>query len=362
MKKIFFTVTNDLNYDQRMIRICSSLARNSWDVTLIGRKKNNSQPLENQPFKQKRLTVFFQKGPLFYFEFNLRLFFYLLKKSDLICSIDLDTLPSGYFASKMANKQLIFDAHEYFQEVPEVVNRPFIQKIWKAIANTFIPKVNGAYTVCESLKNIFSKKYNINFEVIRNLPFSKNNNSKNKRSQKKIILYQGALNDGRGLEEMIEVMPLLENCELWLAGEGDLSKVLREQTTKIGVEDRVKFLGMILPEQLPQITAKADIGLNLLKNKGLNYYYSLANKTFDYIQAGIPAIHMDFPEYRIINEKYKIGVLIPDLNQETILAAVSKLIEEDHYELIQKNCSAAAKELTWENEEKKLLKFYNQFI
>ena len=362
MKKIFFTVTNDLNYDQRMIRICTSLSKNNWDITLIGRKKKNSQPLENQLFKQKRLSVFFQNGPLFYLEFNLRLFFYLLKKSDLICSIDLDTLSSGFFAAKMTNKKLIFDAHEYFQEVPEVVNRPFIQKIWKTIASVFIPKVNGAYTVCESLQKIFSEKYNIEFKVIRNLPFSKNNNSKRKESQKKILLYQGALNDGRGLEEMIEAMPRLENCELWLAGEGDLSETLREQSSKIGVDDRVKFLGMILPEQLPEITAKADIGLNLLKNKGLNYYYSLANKTFDYIQAGIPAIHMDFPEYRIINEQYEIGILIPELNQETILSAVSKLGQEDKYESIQKNCFEAAKELTWENEEKKLLNFYNQFI
>ncbi len=362
MKKIFFTVTNDLNYDQRMIRICTSLSKNNWDVTLIGRKRKNSQPLENQFFKQKRLSVFFQKGPLFYLEFNLRLFFFLLKKSDLICSIDLDTLPSGYFAAKMRNKQLVFDAHEYFQEVPEVVNRPFIQKIWKIIANVFIPKVKGAYTVCESLKKVFSKKYNIKFEVIRNLPFSKKTYFKTKESQKKILLYQGALNDGRGLEEMIEVMPKLENCELWLAGEGDLSKKLREQSYKIGVDDRVKFLGMILPEQLVEITAKADIGLNLLKNKGLNYYFSLANKTFDYIQAGIPAIHIDFPEYRIINQKYKIGVLIPDLSQESILSGVSSLIQEDYYHSIQRNCIEAAKELTWENEEKKLLNFYNQFI
>ena len=361
MKRIFFTVTNDLNYDQRMIRICTSLAKNNWDVTLIGRSKKTSQPIDNQIFKQKRLKLFFEKGPLFYLEFNLRLFFFLLKKADIICSVDLDTIVGGYFASKMTNKTLIFDAHEYFEEVPEVVNRPFIQGIWRFIGQVFIPKVRAAYTVCESLKNIFSKKYNIDFLVIRNVPFFKKSEKKITKETKKILLYQGALNDGRGLEEIIAALPHLDGFELWLAGEGDLSTQLREQSRRNGVETRVKFMGMIAPNELPNITAQADIGLNLLKNKGLNYYYSLANKTFDYIQAGIPAIHMDFPEYKIINDQYNIGALISDLDEKSIISAISEIKKSEKYEELSQNCRLAANELNWENEEQKLISFYNQF-
>ena len=244
-----------------------------------------------------------------------------------------------------------------------MVNRPIIQKIWAGIANVFIPKTQGAYTVCESLKEIFSDKYSIDFEVIRNLPFSKIRKVKKQDKERKIILYQGALNEGRGLEEMIAAMPELVSCELWLAGEGDLSLQLREQTQKIGVEERVKFLGLVFPEKLAEITAQADIGLNLLKNSGLNYYYSLANKTFDYIQAGIPAIHMNFPEYQIVNEQYNIGILISDSEIKTIQSAILELIENQNlYEQLQENCNQAAQKLTWENEEKKLITFYNQFI
>ena len=360
MKKIFFTVTNDLNYDQRMIRICSSLAKHGFDVTLIGRIKKSSQIIVSQPFNQIRLSLFFEKGFLFYLEYNIRLFFILLKKADAICSIDLDTLPAGYWAARLSNKKIIFDAHEYYTESPEIVNRPKIQKFWQWIEKSFVHKVDGAYTVCKSLENLFSKKYNIPFQTIRNVPFeSKNKTHLSKKNEQKILLYQGALNDGRGLKEMIEAMPYLHHCELWLAGEGDLSAFLREQSRKNKVEDRVKFLGMILPKDLPALTSKADIGLNLLENKGLNYYYSLANKTFDYIQAGVPAIHIDFPEYRLINEHFNIGVLVKDLGAESIIEQINSLIQDpDFYDELKRNCHKAAKELTWENEEKKLLDFY----
>jgi hypothetical protein len=84
-KRLVFTVTNDLSYDQRMNRICTSLANAGYDVTLIGRKLADSINLDKKIFRQKRLTCIFNKGKAFYIEYNIRLFFYLLFiKSDLI--------------------------------------------------------------------------------------------------------------------------------------------------------------------------------------------------------------------------------------------------------------------------------------
>ena len=83
MKRLVFTVTNDLNFDQRMIRICSSLANAGYDVLLVGRRQRKSMPLDVKMFRQKRLACFFEKGKAFYFEYNVRLFVYLLfKKGD----------------------------------------------------------------------------------------------------------------------------------------------------------------------------------------------------------------------------------------------------------------------------------------
>jgi hypothetical protein len=111
-KKIVFTVTTDLTYDQRMIRICTSLANAGYDVMLVGRKMKASLPLTVQPFKQKRLFCFFEKGKLFYAEYNIRLFFYLLfKQMDCISAIDLDSILPCYFISRIKKITRVYDAH-----------------------------------------------------------------------------------------------------------------------------------------------------------------------------------------------------------------------------------------------------------
>ena len=146
-RKILFTVTNDLSYDQRMIRIATTLAQNGFDVSLIGRIKKQSISLGNEPFQQKRLGVFFSKGKLFYLEYNLRLFFFLLKnRFDIVGSVDLDTLLPCFLVAKIKRKPIVFDAHEYFTEVPEVVNRPFTKGIWKLVGKLIIPRLKYAYT------------------------------------------------------------------------------------------------------------------------------------------------------------------------------------------------------------------------
>ena len=141
MKRIIFAVTTDLSYDQRMIRICTSLSSNGYLVTLVGRKVNASIPLSQQPFLQKRLSCIFNKGKLFYAEYNLRLFIYLLgQKMHCICAIDLDTIIACYLISKLRNITRVYDAHELFCEMKEIVTRPRVYKIWKNIEKLTVPK------------------------------------------------------------------------------------------------------------------------------------------------------------------------------------------------------------------------------
>src|ERR1700754_2716064 len=110
-----------------MIRICSSLTKAGYEVLLTGRKLKSSIALARQPFKQKRINCLFENGKLFYAEYNIRLLFYLLfKKMDCICAIDLDTILPCYFISKIKNKKRIYDAHELFCEMKEIVTRPGI--------------------------------------------------------------------------------------------------------------------------------------------------------------------------------------------------------------------------------------------
>jgi len=359
-KKILFTVTTDLTYDQRMQRICNSLACNGFDVLLIGRKKAASIPLSPAAYKQKRLKCWFNKGKLFYIEYSFRLFFLLLRlPTNYISSVDLDTLLPCLLVSKLRSKKCIFDAHEYFTEVPEVVNRPTIKRIWTFLSNTLIPKVDLAYTVSQSLQELFTQQYEIKFHLIRNISVRKPFVATHSNSH--ILLYQGALNEGRGIEALLVAIKDIDDVVLWLAGEGDLSKQLRAMATELQINHKVKFLGYVLPQELNILTSKATIGINLLENTGLSYYYSLANKTFDYIHAGIPAIHVKFPEYEHLNAQYKIATLVTDLSPSTLQAAIQQLINDKAYYMeLRNNCLAAAKVLNWEQEEQRLLELYEQ--
>ncbi|MCB0588781.1 MAG: glycosyltransferase [Phaeodactylibacter sp.] len=347
-----------------MIRICTSLARAGYEVWLVGRKRPASRLLKEEPFRQKRLSCSFQKGKLFYLEYNLRLFLFLLATPfDTVCSVDLDTILPGFLASRLKGKTCVYDAHEYFTEVPEVVRRPAVKRIWEWVARFTIPRLKYAYTVGPGLARLLEERFGIPFEVVRNVPLSSTRLQKNNNPvhEKPIILYQGALNEGRGLEYAVEAMQEITGAELWLAGEGDLSDSLRDQAREKKLEDKVRFLGFMPPAELQALTPQAHIGLNLLENKGLSYYYSLANKAFDYIQAGVPSINMAFPEYVAIQEKYNVFILLDELSPTLIRQAVIKLMQEkEAYEQLRNNCLQAAKTLNWEKEEAILLGFYSQ--
>jgi glycosyltransferase involved in cell wall biosynthesis len=362
--KIIFTVTNDLTYDQRMLRICHTLATEGYEVILVGRVLKTSQPFKNQHFKSKRFSLYFNKGKLFYLEYNIRLFFWLLfLKYDVICGIDLDTIVPCFAASQLrGGENCVYDAHELYTESPEIIRRPRIKSFWLAIERYIVPKIQYRYTVSQSVAEEFYQRYQTPFEVIRNLPYHITHHpSPITHYPLPIILYQGALNEGRGLEYAIEAMQYIENAELWLIGEGDLSVQLRGVVFEKKLEKKVKFLGFITPDELPYYTTQASIGLNLLEDKGLSYRYSLANKFLDYIQAGVPQICIQFTEYQRINDEYNIAVLIEKADTQTIVEAVNRLLNDDNLLFnLKENCKKAAVDLCWEQEEKKLIHFYKK--
>ncbi len=362
VKKIILTVTNDLTYDQRMQKICTSLNSAGYEVELIGRQRPFSIPLKKTSYRQKRLRCFFDKGKLFYVEFNIRLFFYLLfSRFDAICAVDLDTIVPAFFGAEMKASRLVYDAHEYFTEVPEVVGRPAIKKVWEWVEMTFMPQCDLVYTVSDGLAGLYEKKYGIKASVIMNVPALVEAERSN-NLQETYLLYQGALNEGRGLEYLIEAMKGID-AKLKLAGEGDLSQSLRKLTNELKLEDKIEFLGYVEPLPLKQLTENAWIGFNLLENKGLSYYYSLSNKFFDYIHAGVPQVCINFPSYQAINDKYQVAVLIDGCSPAQIIGAFNRLSQgQDLYLTLKKNCEVCSRLLNWQEEEKKLLGLYEQLF
>ena len=358
--RIIFTVTNELNHDQRMIRICNTLSAAGHQVKLIGVKFGDSPSLEEKKYEQKRVKVFRKKGFGFYFEYNMKLFFFLLlQKADIFCCIDLDTMLPVYFISVLKNRKRVYDAHEYFSEQKEIITRRNVYRFWHFIEKRLVPKFKNGYTVSDGISKEFKKKYGVDYAVIRNMPLLKPL-TKNPFSQK-TILYQGSVNEGRGFEYLIPAMKNVD-AHLIICGDGNFLAQAKSLVEENNLQDKILFKGKVLPEELEKITEQAFIGINLVEPIGNNQVLSLANKFFDYMQNGIPQVTMNFPEYRKVNEEYEIAILIDNLSVPTIEKSLTVLLEDKElYFRLKQNSLKAREVYNWQNEEKKLIEFYRQF-
>jgi glycosyltransferase involved in cell wall biosynthesis len=302
----------------------------------------------------------------------------MVVRADAFYANDTDALPANWLASRLRRKPLFFDAHEMFPEVPELVGRQRVKRFWTWIEHRLFPtltkKGSAAVTVCQSIADIYAQRYGLHMEVVRNVPMAFPVQSDSARKLmaevgegRRILLYQGAVNIGRGIEWIVQAMPLLPECVLVVAGVGDIYDELR---AKAATMDNVRFLGRVSPEVLHGLTGWASLGLSLLENRGLNYYYSLPNRIADFVQAGVPVLATDFPEIRRVVEQYGIGTLvapvpfdpktytsaIPDPAQtaQTIrdaLAYWDSLPDEER----KARFTRAAADLNWNNDKKKLL-------
>lgn len=358
MKKVIVSVTNDLSTDQRVAKVCTTLHNAGFDVFLIGRKLPNSLPLK-RIYTTKRINLLFNKGFLFYAEYNIRLFFLLLlSKKNILLSNDTDTLLANYLVSKFQNKKLVFDSHELFSEIPELVNKSLVKKFWQRIENLVIPKLKHNYTVCKSIADYYKEKYNTDFGIIKNLPLQKEIIQGKfffSTENKKVILYQGAINIGRGLELMIDTVKHLPNCMFVIAGSGDIINDLKLKVSTLKLENQVKFLGKLSPNELQTITPLADIGISLEEDLGLNYRFALPNKIFDYIQAETPVLVSNLPEMKQVVLEYKVGEIALSRNPEKLAQQIENLLKKD----LKKELIKAKKELIWEQQEKKLINIFN---
>lgn len=355
MKRVVLSVSNDITNDQRLNRVCQTLYQNNYDVFVIGRKKQDSKPLKYH-YKTYRFSMLFSKGFLFYASFNIKLFFFLLfTKKDILYANDTDTLLANFFVSRIQNKPLIFDSHELFSEVPELVNRPFQKKVWRKIEDFIIPKLKNIITVSPGIQRHYKTLYGVESSILKNVPIKKEVRKKELKEipkNKKIIWYQGAVNIGRGLELLIKTIPLLENYVLIIVGNGDILDQLEQKVLSDKLENKVFFLGKLDPEELKQLTPNATIGVSLEEDLGLNYRYALPNKVFDYIHANVPVITSSLPNMSSLVKQYKIGEILVERSSENLAKLILEMEQKDYSSFLEN----AKKELNWNREQINLLK------
>lgn len=365
MIRVISAVSNDIVTDNRVHKTACSLGENGYVVKVVGRYLRDSGNLHDRPYETRRFRLRFNKGPLFYISLNLRLFTYLFKQApDIILANDLDTLLACWLAARLKKKKLVFDSHELFPEVPELVDRPRVRAIWRGLEHFLVPRLKHGFTVSKPIADYYFQKYSVDFELIRNLGrfrYDYEFEGLEKDPKKLTIIYQGAINLGRGLELAIRSIKHLENAQLWIVGDGDIFVKLRQLVRHLELNDRVKFFGRVPIEKLWNYTAKADLGLSLEEDLGLNYKYALPNKLFDYVQARIPVIVSDLPEMAAMVRTYSLGAVLSERTPVKLAETIKSLVGNKSFrKRTNANIELAARELCWEREEEKLILLFKR--
>jgi glycosyltransferase involved in cell wall biosynthesis len=357
-KKVIIGITGNIISDQRIIRIAGTLAEEGYRVVVYYRHFFKFRKVESDArftFETRPVRSAFNSGILFYAWYNILLFVKLLFiKTDYLYAVDSDTLPSFTLLSLIRRRPMVFDSHEYFSEVPELLHSPLKKRIWDIVTRLGVKRSAARMTVGPELAVLLEKRYGKPFACIRNVPVMKPLNEVIKPTRP-VILYQGALNAGRELEMLIDTMKRLPEFDCILAGEGDLSKQLRDRAEGSG---NISFAGLLSPGALAGLTLKCFAGYNLLVPESLSYYYSLSNKYFDYMHAGVPSISSRLPEYMALNKEHECGACIGNSPDELSGLLRSWLSDETHYRKLKENAIIAARKLNWENERKLLINLF----
>jgi glycosyltransferase involved in cell wall biosynthesis len=347
-------VTTDLNTDQRVHRVALALHQAGFQVSVIGRQLPTSKPLPEMPYRRLRLRLPFHKGKWFYICYNYFLFWKLLFfPADIFIANDLDTLGAVWSASRFRRKKVVYDAHELFTQVPELVRRPKTQAIWKRMEAHILPRLKFFYTVNESLSRIYHEMGAVKPEVVRNLPL-RQHGVEHRDKPGNILLYQGALNEGRGIERMIAAMEHLPEQVLWIIGGGPLAEKLRAIAADSPAKDRIVFYGWVRIDQVASYTRQASLGFSLEEDRGLNYRYALPNKLLDCVQCGVPVLVSQLPEMEEVVRTYGVGETLTD--SADLAEAVRMLLSDtERWRRYHEACLKAAEELCWERESEKLV-------
>ncbi len=319
----------------------------------------------------ERMNLLFEKEIFFYAEFNIRLFFLLLtRKVDLLVSNDLDTLLPNFIVSKIKKIPLIYDSHEYFTGVPELEKNNFARKTWLKIEKYIFPKLKHVFTVNNSIAELYKKEYNVDVKVVRNIPRKREINIIKTKEElglpvdKKILIYQGAgINVDRGVEELIQSMQFINNTLLMIIGSGDVINELKKNVIDFNLTEKVTFINKLPYDQLISYTSIADLGLTLDKDTNINYRFSLPNKIFDYIHAGIPILASNLIEVRKVVEDYKVGEILDSHEPRYMAEKINAMLENtEKLKEYKENSVKAAAILNWETESKELINVYMQYV
>lgn len=353
-------VSNDLLTDQRVDRHRRTLTEAGFDVVVLGRL--------DVPTRHRR-------GWQFYYELNRGLRRKVAEqKPDIVWANDTDTLLGCYLAARRCRAKLVMDAHELFPEVPEIQHKPLVKWVWRTLERWLMPKCDALLTVCNSIAEYYRLQLGVSMTVVRNISLTPYPSPIGEGGSRqgyplpsplgeglgvRLLLYQGRVNLGRGVDWAIDALEWLPECRLVVAGDGDLLEEMKAYAASKPWSGRISFTGRLMPEEMHALTPQADVGLVMLEDMGLNYHYALPNRIGDFVQAGVPMVVSDLPEMAAAVKRYRIGEVMREPGAQALADSIRKVLAfgKDRY-----NFNQARSDMDWNKEKDKLLDCANALM
>jgi len=413
-KNICMFVWNNFTNDARVLRECTALIEEGYYVKLIAihdyynknllkkEKKDNFEIVRVERFPKfiKRLLDFKENynekmksnkyiflSPFLLIIFSIIFFLKISKilkciiifnifiqmiregidrNYDIYHSNDLNTLPQGWICAKILknNAKLIYDSHEV-----QTSRTGYKGKKYYYLEKFLIKKIDRMIMTTKTRADYTRKLYGIESKIVHNYPFY-NDEVKLKdtvniydklglNSDEPILLYQGGIQEGRGLENIIKASLKFKRGVVVFIGDGKIKPKLKKMVQENSLEERIKFLDKVPVEELIYYTRQAYLGFQVLQNVCFNHYSALSNKLFEYIMSEVPVVACDFPEIKKIVEKEKIGISIDASNPNNIASAVNYFLDNPEIRKeMAKRCKEAKKIYNWKNEKKIFISIY----
>ena len=299
-----------------------------------------------------------------YVELLFRIILFYRKKGVGIINVHtLALLPLGYIVKLLYGAKLIYDTHEL--ETETVNSRGIRKKLAKLVERLLIRKADHIFVVSENIANWYQKEYEIpRPTIVLNAPnkitIEKNQYFRNHfqlRDDQIIALYQGGLSPGRGIEILLEAFSLRGDDRIIIVFMG--YGILEDQIKNVADKYKTVFFHQAVPPgKLLSHTVSADIGISLIENTCLSYYYCMPNKLFEYTMVGLPVLVSNMKEMREFVERYEIGWVMQEQTIESVNQTIDMILKTDMTQY-KNNTYLAASENCWEHQEKKMLAVYN---
>jgi glycosyltransferase involved in cell wall biosynthesis len=284
---------------------------------------------------------------------------------------DLNSILAGFQGRSIHPAPVIYDAHELWPHR----NRPDARrrKTWilSKADRYFCRRCDAVITVNDSIARHMEKKYGIpEVVVVRNIPSLAARSAPPEHGvladlPTPRLVYVGGIQTFRGLEQVIVAMPMIRDAVFAAIGPGDpdYRRGLEKLAVDHGVADRVRFVEWVPPESVVATVGQGDLGMCLFQASHLSYYWTLPNKFFEYLHAGVPVLASDFPETRRLVDRYEVGAVCDPGDPAGIATAVNDLLSRpDDLVRMRDNALKAAQELNWEHERERLLGLYRRLV